>query len=115
MAKYCKNIFFKLSFSQKISSLPSIGRDQPKLDSQLQECQKLRHELDTISECLAKLELDWSQMEEAHKNLPLSSQAKTAREDLQRAEKQLVKQKIQLEHRKEGIEEMRVKLEHLEG
>jgi len=100
---------------QKISSRPSIGREESTLGSQLQECQILLDELETISDRLVNLELDWSKMAEAHKNLPLLSQAKTAREDLQRAEKQLGKQKVQLEHRRTGIEEMRVKLGQLDG
>ena len=100
---------------QKISSRPSIGREESTLGSQLQECQILLDELETISDRLVNLEFDWSKMAEAHKNLPLLSQAKTAREDLQRAEKQLGKQKVQLEHRRTGIEEMRVKLGQLDG
>jgi hypothetical protein len=101
-------------FSDKMGALTPIGCDHKTLEAQLADCRHLDAEVDGLSGRLALLDSNWDKICADQPNLA-TGQAKSARLDLERAQKQLDKQRGLLEQRRQKIGETEQRLSHLDG
>jgi chromosome segregation ATPase len=99
-------------FVDKATSLKSIEREPDLLNCQVEECEQMDAEIDAKLAKLNEFDAQWKKMLE--EKLCNSAQAKAADCESERLKRQLERCRNDMKQRREGINEMRARIEKLQ-